>query len=209
MTSVTLRTSGGGHVDGHAEDPIVVGRRWQTGVLLLILADVSFVAALLFSYLYLRGLNTSKAWLLPKQQIATIWVGWLIAGVLVLSALAYRSGLGGIRNGSSTRLASAAGLGVLLLVADFAAQVGQLVTLPFGVGDSAYSSELYLLGGANLFHLLITLFLGIGVVNRTRRGLYSRDDSRQVQMVGYWWTWIAIAACATALVTSFVSSPAA
>jgi len=30
-----------------------------------------------------------------------------------------------------------------------------------------------------------------------------------VQMVGFWWTWIAVAAVATALVTSFVTSPAA
>ena len=32
----------------HIEDPDVVGRRWRTGVLLLILADASFVAALCF-----------------------------------------------------------------------------------------------------------------------------------------------------------------
>src|SRR5579875_2357959 len=97
MTAVTLRSHGTDGADGHAEDPIVVGRRWQTGVLLLILADVSFVAALLFSYLYLRGLNTGKAWLMPKQEIATIWVGWLIAGILVLSAIVYRLGLAGVR----------------------------------------------------------------------------------------------------------------
>jgi heme/copper-type cytochrome/quinol oxidase subunit 3 len=206
MTSVTLHAHGG---EGHAEDPVVVGRRWQTGVLLLILADVSFVAAMLFSYLYLRGLNTAHAWLAPKQEIAPIWVGWLIAGVLVLSAIAYRVGLAGVRSGSTGRLVAFAGLGVVLLLADFAAQIGQLVTLPFGITDSAYSSEIYALGGANLFHLLITLFLGIGVWNRTRRGLYSRDDARQVQMVGLWWTWVGVAAVATALVTSFVTSPAA
>lgn len=204
MTSVTLRAHGG---EGHAEDPIVVGRRWQTGVLLLILADVSFVVALLFSYLYLRGLNTTNSWVLPKQQTEPIWVGWLIAGILVLSAIVYRVGLAGIRVGSTGRLLAAAGLGVLLVLADFAAQIGQLVTLPFGITDSAYSSELYALGGANLLHLLITLFLGIGVWNRTRRGLYSRDDARQVQMVGFWWTWVSVAAVATALVTSFVYSP--
>lgn len=204
MTSVTLRSA---HADGHAEDPIVVGRRWQTGVLLLILADVSFVAALLFSYLYLRGLNTSHAWLLPKQETAQIWVGWLIAGILVLSAIAYRIGLGGIRAGSKGRLLVGAGVALVLVVADIAAQIGQLVSLPFGVGDSAYSSEIYALGGANLFHLLITLFLGVGIWNRARLLIYSREDARQVQMVGFWWTWIAVAAAATALTTSFIGSP--
>jgi heme/copper-type cytochrome/quinol oxidase subunit 3 len=205
MTSVTLRSTGG--VDGHAEDPLVVGRRWQTGVLLLILADVSFVAALLFSYLYLRGLNTSHAWLLPKQQTAEIWVGWLIAGILVLAAIGYRVGFVGIRGGSQARLVLGVGVGLVLVLATFIAQIGQLVTLPFGIGDSAYSSEIYALGGANLFHLLITLFLGLGIWNRGRLGVYSREDARQVQMVGLWWTWVAIAAVATALTTSFIASP--
>lgn len=204
MTSVTLRPA---HAGGHAEDPIVVGRRWQTGVLLLILADVSFVAALLFSYLYLRGLNTSHAWLLPKQQTAEIWVAWLIAGILVLAAIAYRSGSLGIRAGSQPRLVLGAGVAVGLVLADFVAQIAQLVSLPFGIVDSAYSSEIYALGGANLFHLLITLFLGIGIWNRARLGMYSREDSRQPQMVGLWFTWVAVAALATALTTSFIASP--
>ena len=74
MTSVTI-----GDPDLHIEDPDLIGRRWRTGTLLLILADAAFVAALVFSYLYLRGLNTEKAWLAPKQHIAPIWFSWLIA----------------------------------------------------------------------------------------------------------------------------------
>ena len=204
MTSVTLRPA---HADGHGEDPVVVGRRWQTGVLLLILADASFVAALLFSYLYLRGLNTSHAWLLPKQQTAEIWIGWLIAGILVLAAIGYRVGAIGIRAGSQSRLVLGAGIAVGLVLADFVAQIGQLVSLPFGIVDSAYSSEVYALGGANLLHLLITLFLGLGIWNRARLGMYSREDPRQPQMVGFWFTWVAVAAIATALTTSFIASP--
>jgi heme/copper-type cytochrome/quinol oxidase subunit 3 len=204
MTAVTLRSHGA----PHAEDPVVVGRRWRTGVLLLIFADVAFVAAMLFSYYYLRGLDTSKAWLAPKQDTAAIWVGWLIAAILVVAAAAFRSGYVGIRSGSQSRLLAGAALASLLVVADAVVQVVQLANFPFGIGDSAYSSELYLLGGANLFHLMLTLFLGIGVWNRSRLGLYSQDDHRQVQIISVWWTWIAVAALATALTTSFIASPA-
>lgn len=203
MTAVTVR-----HAAPHAEDPGVVGRRWRTGVLLLIFADVAFVAALIFSYFYLRGLNTSKAWLAPKQDTAAIWVGWLIAGILVVSAVALRTGLAGIQRGSRNRLAAAAGLATVLVLGDVVVQIVQLASFPFGAGDSAYSSELYLFGGANLFHLLLTLFLGIGVWNRTRVGRYSQQDHRQVQLISLWWMWISVAALASALTTSFIASPA-
>jgi heme/copper-type cytochrome/quinol oxidase subunit 3 len=204
MTSVAV---GAHESNPHAEDPAVVGRRWRTGVPLIMLADIAFVAALLFSYLYLRGLNTSKAWLAPKQQTASVWVSWLIAAVLVASVIAFRSGHAGIRVGARGRLLAGTAMAVVLVLADVVAQLIQLATLPFGVAVSAYSSEIYLLGGANLVHLFLTLFLGVGVWNRARIGLYTKDDHRQLTVIGYWWMWIAIAQVATALVTSFVASP--
>ena len=54
-------------------------------MLLLILADAAFVAALMFSYFYLRGLNTDTAWLAHGQATASIAVSWLLA-VGVVSA---------------------------------------------------------------------------------------------------------------------------
>src|SRR5664279_5714479 len=112
MTSVTI-----GSPDLHIEDPDVIGRRWRTGVLLLIVADGAFVASLIFSYLYLRGLNTEKAWLADGQQTAAIWVSWLISGVLAVSALAFRWGLKGIQAGSQSRLLAGTTAALLILIA--------------------------------------------------------------------------------------------
>ncbi len=202
MTAVTV-----GDPVPHHESVDTVGRRWRAGVALLILADVAFVASLLFSYLYLRGLNTNGVWLAQGQATAAIWASWAIAVVLVLSAAAYRWGQIGMHAGAESRLAVGAAVALLLLVVDLAAQLVQLCTLPFGVADSAYSSSIYVLQSANLFHLLLTLFLGIGLWNRNRLGRYARGNDWQVRLIGAWWTWIAIAAVVTAFVTSFVSSP--
>ena len=102
MTSATVDSP-----NVHLEDPDLIGRRWRTGVRLLIFADASFVVALLFSYFYLRGLNTERAWLAHGQATASIGFGWLLAAGVVLSAVAYRWGQNGIRAGSESRLSSA------------------------------------------------------------------------------------------------------
>jgi heme/copper-type cytochrome/quinol oxidase subunit 3 len=44
----------------HHDAPEVVGRRERLGVRLLIVADGSFVFAMIFSYFYLRNLNANN-----------------------------------------------------------------------------------------------------------------------------------------------------
>ena len=202
MTSATVESP-----NIHLEDPDLIGRRWRTGVRLLILADASFVAALLFSYFYLRGLNTEKAWLAHGQATAAIWVSWLLAAGLVLSALVFRWAQSGIEKGAESRFVGGAARALLVLVVDTVAQVWQLVTFPFGVADSAYSSSLYTLAGANLFHLLLTVFLALAMWNRGRHHIYSASSNWQVRLVGLWWTWVALAAVLAAFTTSFIASP--
>jgi heme/copper-type cytochrome/quinol oxidase subunit 3 len=202
MTSVTI-----GDPDLHIEHPDLIGRRWRTGALLLILADAAFVSAIIFSYLYLRGLNTEKMWLAPKQDIASIWVSWLISGVMVLSAVAFRYGQRAIRMGNVGRLVLGSVVALVIVLISGVLQFVQLATFPFGVSTSAYSSSMYVIGGANLFHILLTSFLGLAMWNRSRRQIYTAESNWQVEVVGIWWTWIALASVAVSLATSFVTSP--
>ena len=83
---------------------------------------------------------------------------------------------------------------------------GVLVPM-FGIGTSGYSSTVYVLAGAELFHLLITAFLGLAMFNRGRARIYSSESNWQVRLVGLWWNWIVVAAVITALTTSFIASP--
>lgn len=202
MTSVTI-----GSPDLHIEDPDVIGRRWRTGALLLIVADASFVAALVFSYFYLRNLNTEKAWLAPGQRTAHIWVGWAVAVGTVLSALAFRWAYRSVVAGHVSRLVGGALLALVLVVADAAGQVVQMVTFGFGLNTSAYSSAVYTIAGANLFHLALTAFIGLSMWNRSRLGIYSGNSHWQVRVVALWWTWVAAASVLGAFATSFVASP--
>jgi heme/copper-type cytochrome/quinol oxidase subunit 3 len=191
----------------HIEDVNVVGRRWRLGVIFLIVADASFVASMIFTYFYLRGLDTDGGWFPKGSHSTPIWIGWAIAAGLVLSAAAYRWGQVGMRSGDSRRLVSGAGVAIVVLAVVAVAQLIQLATFPFEVDDSSYGSSTYLLAAANFFHLLLTLFIGIGIWNRGRLRKYSSTNNWQVQIVGMWWTWIAIAAVASAFTTSFIASP--
>ncbi|HEY2041594.1 MAG TPA: hypothetical protein VGH11_02875 [Jatrophihabitans sp.] len=189
------------------EEVDTVGRRQRIGVLLLIVADMAFVGALIFSYFYLRGLNTSGSWLTKDASTAPIWIGWVIAAVLVVSTWVLRQGLAGVKEGKQARLANAVGIALLLVLGDAVVQVIQLVSFSFKPDANAYASSIYTLAGANLFHLLLTALLGIGLWNRSRLGKYSVADPWQVEIVTIWWTWIALAAVAGAITTSFIASP--
>jgi len=202
MTAITTA-----EVGGHHESIDVVGQRWRTGVLLLILADASFVVALIFAYFYLRGLNTEGNWLTQGAHTATIWVGWLVAAVLVAGAAAFRWGVAGLRAGQASRLVSGAGVAVLLVLVDAGLQLWQLTSFNFKPDANAYASSVYTLAGANLFHLLLTLFIGVGLWNRSRIGKYSAGDRWQVEIVNLWYIWVAVAALGGALTTSFIASP--
>ncbi|MGH3634599.1 MAG: cytochrome c oxidase subunit 3 [Acidothermaceae bacterium] len=202
MTAVTA-----GHPVPHHEDRETIGRRWRTGVILLLVADAAFVGSLIFSYFYLRGLNTEGGWFPKGSSITPIWIGWAIAAGLVVSAAVYRWGERGLAAGVNARLVTASAIGTVIVAADAVGQVAQLVTLPFGLADGSYASSVYVLASANLFHLLLTLFLGIGMWNRSRLGRYAADNNWQVRLVSIWWTWIAIAAILSAFTTSFIASP--
>src|ERR1035437_4212896 len=180
---------------GHHEDVDTVGRRWRLGAGFIIVADASFVAAMLFSYRYLRGLNTEGAWIPHGSATAPIGSSWVLAAGLV------------IRDGDSGRLVLASAVGVLLLLVVGVGQVVQIASFPFAIAASAYASTMYLLAGANLFHLLLTLFLGLAMWNRARLGRYSATENWQVGIVWLWWAWIALAAVFSALTTSFIASP--
>jgi heme/copper-type cytochrome/quinol oxidase subunit 3 len=184
-----------------------VGRRQLTGVCLLILADVAFVGALIFSYFYLRGLNTSNAWLSDGAATAPIWVGWAIAAALVVSAGFFRWALAGLRKGNLDRLVSGIGVAVVIVLLDAAAQVVQIMSFSFKPDANAYASSVYTLAGANLFHLVLTGLVGLGVWNRARIGKYTAADPWQVHIIAIWWVWIAVAGIGGALTTSFIASP--
>jgi len=188
----------------HAEHTHDVARSQRLGVLLLILADAAFVFGLLFTYFYLRGLNTNGGWIGPGDAtVSPLW-NWLIAAVVVASALVYQWGEHRGRAGNRSALASATSLALVLVAVDLGLQIWRILVSPGTVGDDAYNSIMVTMGAAHVFHLVLTAFAGLAIWFRTRRGLTSGVEGKHAALVGYWWTWVAASAVVIALATSFV-----
>jgi heme/copper-type cytochrome/quinol oxidase subunit 3 len=189
--------------DSHApEDPEVIGTRWMTGAILLIVADASFVAALSFTYLYLRGVNTEGNFHPPKSATASLWWPWVITACMVAGFLAYRAGLGAVESSGRSRFVTLAGTGVLIMAVALVLNVVQMATFPVQASDNAYGSAVLVIAGGNLFHLLMTLFLGTGAVNRVRRGIIDGPQLWSLRIVGLWFGWVCLASAIGALTIS-------
>jgi heme/copper-type cytochrome/quinol oxidase subunit 3 len=189
--------------DSHApEEPEVVGTRWMTGAVLLIVADASFVAALSFAYLYLRGVNTEGNFHPTKSATASLWWPWAITACMVAGFIAYRAGLGAIESSGRSRFVTLAGIGVLIMAVALVLNVVQMATLPVQASDNAYGSAVLVIAGGNLFHLLLTLFLGVGAVNRVRRGVTEGAQMWSLRIIGIWFGWVCVASAIGALTIS-------
>jgi heme/copper-type cytochrome/quinol oxidase subunit 3 len=166
---------------------------------LIIVADASFVAALSVTYLYLRGVDTEGAFHPPKSATASLWWPWLITVCMVAGFVAYRSGLGRPGESVRSRFVGSVAVGLVLMSVALVLNIMQIVTFPFKVSDDAYASAVFVIAAGNVFHLLITLFTGIGAANRVRRGLTAGPQIWSLRIISAWWGWVCLASVTGAL----------
>ena len=199
MTAVTEH-----HAEsGHHEAPEVISRRDRMGVLLLIFADAAFVGALVFTWFYLRTLNQGGNWIPKDVEVVASSQSWIVTGVAGISAALMYLGLVAVRKGQVKQLLTFALLALVIIITDLYLQIQALDSFPFTIKNGTYASTMFALAGANIFHLGLTIFLGIGIVNRIRMGRYSQDDHGHVREVTYWWIWVAVASAVTSFATMY------
>jgi heme/copper-type cytochrome/quinol oxidase subunit 3 len=175
------------------EEPEDFGDRWRTGAMLLIVADASFVVALSFAFLYLRGVNTQTSFHPGNSGVASLWWPWLVTAIMIASYVAYRLGLErhepGRRHFLHGGVVAVAGMFLALVLT-----IVQMYSFPFHVSDNAYSSAVWVITAGNVFHLLITVFLGLGIVMRVNRRVTTGPHDWHVRIVGIWFAWVCVAA---------------
>lgn len=192
---------------GH-DSPDVVGDRDRLGVMLLIVADIAFVFSLSFSYLYLRGLNTNSAWLTEETTIASQSSIWSITALILFAGLCFNWGLRGIKDGNNSRLLLGSLMAWVSSLLGLVWQFWQFNSAPYFVpATSGYTSMLIALAVGNMIHLILTTFVGLGIWNRTRLGLFTKSHHWHVRIVGIWFAWICISTVLTSLLTLLVNAP--
>ena len=192
----------------HHEHPDVVGSRNRLGVILLLVADISFALSMVFVYFYLRGQNVNNMWLPaatadhPAIEPMSAGPGWIVTAIAAFGLLAHIYGLKGARSQNQTQLK----LGSLVaFVASLVAVVYQFNTIssaPFTFSDGAYVSCFYMFVFLNMVHLLLTVFISLGNWNRARLGLYV-ENFWHVDIVRIWWIWMVVSSLLGAFTLSY------
>jgi len=190
----------------HHDAPAVVGRRERLGVRLLIVADGAFVAGMIFSYFYLRGLNANGAWVPKDGHTLAASTGWIVTIPLIIAAIVHKMG-------AKTRHSGTAVIVLLAMLVGGYLQWKQLAHMPFIAKDDggrrffegAYASNWVIIGGANMFHYIIGTFLALGLLIRRSRAKVDPTLEYWRQLTASsWFTWIAISGVLCAITTGII-----
>ncbi|HWE64891.1 MAG TPA: hypothetical protein VHB98_24520 [Chloroflexota bacterium] len=157
-------------------------RKVRLGMFFYTLGDLILAIFFIGSYIFLRGYNTNDRWV-PPPMAHVIGSGPLTATAWLMVAAVAGAGLFAVgqwalywdRYGLFTGAMAAA---LALYVVDLVAQVYVLGHQPYDVTDGSFASAFTLLSGYHVFHMLVCVFLGIGIVNRAARGCYRRPAER-------------------------------
>lgn len=181
----------------HHEHPDDVGTRNRLGLILILVADISFALSMMFVFFYLKSQNVNNMWLPgpegenPAIRPLSSGPSWMVTGVAALGALLHYLALRSVRAGSQSRLKQ---YGLLAFVAAIVGAVMQwniIATAPFTFHQGSYVAAFYLLTIMNEVHLIITVLISFGNWNRSRLGLYS-SNYWHVDIVNIWWIWMAV-----------------
>ena len=225
----------GGH-DTHGHGPAVEGaenpggqhetsfqrdQKERLALWLLIGGDALFLVLELFTWFYLRSLNTSGLWngaLCTKASPCTDGLGnpitapitradpkhsIIIAVLAVIAAALVWVAENAAKKGSGKRaVAGASGLAFLFMLAAIAWQIYQFQVLPFTTIDGAYASTYEFFMGSTLAHLILLAFVGLGLWLRAGKGRYEGQTWYRVRLIRFFAVWIALSTVILALVGS-------
>ncbi|MEX1209531.1 MAG: hypothetical protein WEA35_01510 [Candidatus Nanopelagicales bacterium] len=198
----------------------VVARRNRLGLIFLVVADFSGTLALIISYCYLWSLNVNNGWA-PNQQTfgnndllksrsplpwAADWPFWTILVLAVIATVILWIGIRSLRSDHRGGLIVASVVSLIVMIGAVVLQWWQITTFPFGPGNGAYASAVFLLTASTLVHLLLVAFLLLAITNRTRAGLVSTGNPFQAKLVGYWMVWVCASILLGALATTFLKA---
>jgi heme/copper-type cytochrome/quinol oxidase subunit 3 len=132
-------------------------RKLRVGMFMYVLADLFLAIFFIGSYIFLRGYDTNGRWFPPDS----------------VGAIAYGAGEFGLGRGSRSLFRYAMLLAALLYLADGVLQIYYLANQPTTLDAAgSFQSSFVLLAGYHAYHMLLGVFLGIGIVNRAFRGYY-------------------------------------
>jgi len=174
-----------GHAASHG-DGVDHDLKLRRGMLFYVLTDVLFVIFMLASYVWLRAIH-AEGWFPQGTKLPDDQTVYILTGLCVLSAIFFFIGFMGLRSGSNTTLTICMAVATVLAIAALSGQIRFMGHLPFTTSDGSFASTYILLAGYHIYHMVLGIFLGIGVTHRALRGRYSSDRTAGLSAIGYYW----------------------
>jgi len=202
MTATTVEHGGHGHgheAGHHLPRPVKLAQ-FRSLVILLLVSDLIFVGGMFFAYIYLRMLNVNGQWLPSGVHPVSAASGYLVGGIMVVSAVVYRFGDVASRAGRQGQARGILLLALLLAAADMVLQAVQMAGASFAPSAGAYASSYYALASYHVFHVALLLLVGLGLMIRSARGVYrEKGQYNEIALGGLAWYWVTLIAVAMAV----------
>ena len=229
MSITTTEHDTGAHDDGHGghgHGPAVEGAENPGGhhetafqrdqkerllIWLLIAGDMLFMILEVFTWFYLRSLNTEGMWngaACTKASPCTDGLGnpitapitradpkhaIIIACLTVIGAALVWVAESNARKGKAKGAVSgAAWAAALFVLAAIAWQIYQFQVLPFTTIDGAYASTYEFFMGSTLAHLILLFFIVLGLAVRAGKGRYEGQTWYRIRIIRFFAVWIAV-----------------
>lgn len=209
---------------GHHETGFQRDQKERLMLWMFIAGDGVFLLLELFAWFYLRTLNASGMWIGAKCSVANqctdglgnpitapitkaaIWHPMVIMSLAVISALFVYAAEVAARKGSGRSAVSMPALGALVfMLAAIGLQIYQFQVLPFTTIDGSYASVYEFFMGSTLAHLILMVFILLGLWNRARKGRYEGKTWYRVRLIRFFAVWIAVSTVVLAVTSSFFS----
>jgi heme/copper-type cytochrome/quinol oxidase subunit 3 len=185
--------------------------------------DFVFFILEIFSWFYLRTMNTNGMWrgtlctqahqcaaggstgfmlTHPVTKADPLWT-YLVGGIIIVSAVFVWFAESQARDGATRKTtAPLLAIGMAFVLAAIAVQLYQFQILPFQTVDGSYASVFMFFMGANIGHFVITLVVVAGIWNRARMGKYEDGVWYQLHLVRLWIVWVALSSAILAIVAA-------
>lgn len=177
---------------GHAKDFVDHDAKLRFGMLFYVATDVIFVVFLLATYVWLRAYNTSGGWFPQGTKLPDANMSYMLTGLIVASAALFYIAQTAIKGNKQALFRASLFVALLLVIATLIGQIWFMGHLPFVTIDGSFASTYIMLAGYHVYHLLIALFLGLGITHRALRGRYTASNTVGVTVIGYFWYWTAL-----------------
>lgn len=212
--------AGDGHgavAGGHHETREERHLKERIALWLLIAGDGLFLLLELFTWFYLRALNTNGMWRgaactkanpctdglgnpitseIPKAGLS--WTLVIAALTVVAALVVWRVEVTAQRQAPRRIISATAGLAVLVVLAAIVVQCLQFGYLPFTTIDGSYASSYEFFMGSTVAHLGLLAFVLLGLWLRARAGKYDGGYWFQVGLIRFVTVWIAVVTCVLA-----------